>query len=272
MRRLVGLALAVACALAASAPSVASAYRPFDGTDADVADRGAFELELGPAQWYYRHGQGPLRGNYLIAPATVLNLGVFENTEIVVDFQDFVALGPSAPALAGQAGRPAVALLDTDILVKHVFREGSLQGKSGVAFAVEAGPLLPEINGEAGFGASLNAVLSYRWKGGTVHFNEWPSYTRDHNFDIFSGVIVEGPYEWTVRPVCEVFYEKEVNELDTESVLVGAIWNARESLALDVGVRGARVGSDRVAEVRLGFTWALPMWGGGEAPALRAAR
>jgi hypothetical protein len=262
MRGLVGFSLAALCFLS---PAVASAYRPFDGTDADVAERGAFELELGPAQWYYQAGKGPLRGNYLVAPATVLNFGVFEDTEIVVDFQDFVALGPLG-------GRPAVAVIETDILVKHVFREGALQGKSGVSFAVEAGPLLPEINGRTGFGASLNAVLSYRWSGGTVHFDEWPSYTRDHNLDIFSGVIVEGPYQWPVRPVCEVFYENEFNAFAQESVLVGAIWNARESLALDVGVRGARIGSDHVAEVRLGFTWALPMWGGGEAPAIRASR
>ncbi len=28
------------------------AYRPFDGTDADVARVGEFELELGPVNWY----------------------------------------------------------------------------------------------------------------------------------------------------------------------------------------------------------------------------
>jgi hypothetical protein len=52
-------------------------------------------------------------------------------------------------------------------------------------------------------------------------------------------------------------------------VLVGAIWNMKESFALDVGVRGAHVGVDRVAEIRLGFTWALPMWAGAEAPVPR---
>jgi hypothetical protein len=49
------------------APSRAEAYRPFDGTDADVAEVGVFELELGPVQ-YYRLGPQ----NYLVAPDLVL--------------------------------------------------------------------------------------------------------------------------------------------------------------------------------------------------------
>jgi hypothetical protein len=261
MRRLVATLAALESLLL---PSTAEAYRPFDGTDADVAENGAFELELGPAQWYYQTdaGGGPLRGHYVVAPATVLNFGVFEDTEVVVDFQDFVALGPLA-------GRPAAALLGTDVLLKHLFRKGALQGKTGVSFAVEAGPLLPEINGADAFGASLNAVLSYRWDGGSIHFDAWPSYARDQNLDLFSDVILEGPARWLVRPVCEVFYEKRFNAFETESVLVGAIWNMKESFAMDVGVRGAHVGVDRVAEIRLGFTWALPMWAGAEAPVPR---
>ena len=129
----------LACLVAAEfllAPSPAAAYRPFDGTDADVAELGSFELELGPAHLYYQTGQSSLRGNYLIAPATVLNFGIFENTELVLDFDDFVAIGPLD-------GRQPAALLNTDVLVKHVFREGILQGKTGLSIAVEAGPLAP---------------------------------------------------------------------------------------------------------------------------------
>jgi hypothetical protein len=228
--------------------SRAEAYRPFDGTDADVAELGVFELELGPAHWYRLAGQ-----DYVIAPATVLNFGIFDGTELVFDFEDFVALG-------ALNGRPAVALTNTDVLLKHVFREGVLQGKTGLSIAAEAGPLLPEINGANSFGASLNALFSYRWDWGTVHFNEWPSYSRAHNVDLFSGVIVEGPYDWAVRPVTEIFYEKEFNAVETESVLVGAIWTVKESLVFDVGVRSARIGEDKATEVRFGLTWSIPMW------------
>jgi len=45
--------LAYRCSLLAllvlTGVSSAHAYRPFDGTDADVAELGEFELELGPA-------------------------------------------------------------------------------------------------------------------------------------------------------------------------------------------------------------------------------
>jgi hypothetical protein len=248
----------------------AEAYRPFDGTDADVAELGAFELELGPTHFYSQSGSGPLHGNYLIAPATVLNFGIVKDTELVIDFEDFVAEG-------ALDGRPHAALLNTDVLVKHVFREGILQGKTGLSVAVEAGPLTPEVNGTNAFGASANLLLSYRWNWGTVHFNEWPSYTREHNLDVYSGVIVEGPHDWVVRPVTELYVEKEFNGDLTESALVGAIWEVRESFALDVGVRGARVGSDDAAEVRFGFTWSLPLWTPKEdadpkdAPPLRSA-
>src|SRR5579862_8066822 len=87
----------------------ARAYRPFDGTDADVAALGEFELELGPTH-YYRQADR----NFLIAPATVLNLGIVSGTELVVDFSDFVALDSLAP------GQPRVHTGDTDVLLKHV--------------------------------------------------------------------------------------------------------------------------------------------------------
>lgn len=76
--------LSVAClGVTLSLASPARAYRPFDGTDADVAQPREFELELGPAHYYRRAGQ-----NYLITPALVLNLGIVDDTELVVDAQN----------------------------------------------------------------------------------------------------------------------------------------------------------------------------------------
>jgi hypothetical protein len=226
--------------------SRAQAYRPFDGTDADVAELGSFELEMGPAHWYDRAGQ-----QSLLTPVTVLNFGILPGTELVIDFRGSVALGPLN-------GRSRAALLGTDIVVKHVLRDGILQGKSGLSVALELGPLTPEINGNDAFGASSDLILSYRWDWGTVHFNEWPSYSRRHNLDLFSGVIVEGPHDWVVRPVTEVFYEKEFSAERTVSGLIGVIWTAKDSFVLDLGLRGARIGRDNAAEARLGFTWTIP--------------
>jgi hypothetical protein len=260
VRRPAALFAAAAVALVSSS---ASAYRPFDGTDGDTADVGEFELELGPSH-YYRFGSQ----NYLIAPATVLNFGIFGDTELVIDFQDFVALdGPSSPRAVTYAH--SFAVLDTDVFLKHTFRRGVLQGKAGLSIAAEGGPLTPEINGNGRFGASLDVILSYRWGWGTLHFNEWEQYTREAIWDEFSGVIIEGPAGWTVRPVGEMFVERD--GADTQlSGLVGAIWTLDDSLQLDVAVRAARIRDTPAGEIRLGLTWAIAMWG--KAPDATASR
>jgi hypothetical protein len=242
-------------------PRRAEAYRPFDGTDADTAELGSFELELGPVH-YYR--QGPQ--NFLITPALVLNLGIFEDTELVIDVDPYVALGPLSPGVS------RASLLDDDILLKHTFREGTLQGKTGVSIAAEGGLLTPEFNGIDGerglsnVGGSLDVITSYRFGFGAVHWNEWFEFTREQHADLFTGVIVEGPHDWPVRPVAEFYFDKDFAGSQTGSGLVGAIWVVRESFALDVGLRGARVGDEYAAEVRLGFTWAIPIWEPHEEP------
>jgi hypothetical protein len=230
-------------------PRTASAYRPFDGTDADTAELGEFELELGPVHYYRQASQ-----NFLIAPALVLNFGLLERTELVIDAQNYVALGPLTP------GTSRLSFLGDDILVKHTFREGTLQGKTGVSIAAEGGVLTPEINGVASVGASLDVITSYRWGWGTLHWNEWFELTRDQHADLYTGLIVEGPHDWKVRPVGELYYDKDFEGTSTESVLVGVIWQAREAFDFDVGVRGARVADENAVEVRLGLTWRVAMW------------
>src|SRR5207237_8558677 len=92
VRRMPRLNLALvtlAAGIALTTP--AFAYRPFDGTDGDVADVGEFELEMGPAQFL-----STSEGRYLMAPATVLNLGVARGPELVIDFKDFMGLQPVA--------------------------------------------------------------------------------------------------------------------------------------------------------------------------------
>jgi hypothetical protein len=241
----------VAAALAATAlslaPARASAYRPFDGTDADVAEPRVFELEIGPVN-YYRQGDQL----FLITPGMVLNYGLGARTELVFDANVYVGVHKWSP------GAPRVALRGDDLFLKHLFREGTLQGKTGVSIAAEGGVLTPESSGGVvGLGASLDVILSYQWSWGTLHYDEWFQYTRDHHEDLFSGVILEGPHGWKVRPVAELFYEKDFQADQTGSVLVGAIWTLRESLSLDAGFRGARTGDSYVTEARLGLTWSI---------------
>ncbi len=120
--------------------------------------------------------------------------------------------------------------------------------------------LTPELNGIVNVGASLDVITSYRWGWGTAHWNEWVELTRDHHADLYTGLIVEGPHDWRVRPVAELYYDVDFVAGSTESALVGAIWSVRESFDLDLAVRGARVEAENAVEVRLGLTWAIAIW------------
>jgi hypothetical protein len=232
----------------------ALAYRPFDGTDAEVADVGEFELELGPAQFYRSAGQ-----SYVIAPSTVLNLGFLPNLEAVIDFKQFIAN-------RAVSDEQRVRLLDTDVLLKWVLRPGALQGQRGVSVALEAGPLLPELGGERRFGAQANVIVSHRGTFGTVHFNEEAAFSRAGNLELFSSVILEAPAELLVRPVAEVFVEREFGAASEYSALLGAIWSAAESIAVDGALRMAREDGARAFEVRFGFTWSQAIGFGARPP------
>jgi hypothetical protein len=256
-RRSASIAIAVALGLTtAVCVRRAWAYRPFDGTDAHVAGRGEFELELGPVHWYSQAGH-----HYLIAPATVLNLGIFRGAELVVDFQNYVGLD-QAGAPGAPPGESRDRLLDTDVFLKGVLRRGSVQGESGPSVAAEVGPLLPNINGENGYGASCNVIVSQRWSDFTMHVNNRLELSRgDLHLDWFEGLILEGSRDALLRPVTELFVEREfVTRETTWSLLFGAIWQAREGLDLDIGLREARVGQGAVSEIRLGLTWTLTVW------------
>jgi hypothetical protein len=233
---------------ALGATRTASAFRPFDGTDGDVAETGHFELELGPAH-YYRAGSN----TSLIEPAAVLNLGILPRFELVCDFKDFVE-----EEHFGDSSRASIR--GTDLLLKWVAREGELQGKTGLSVAFEGGVLTPEFGGTSGFGAQLDGIASKHWRALTLHFNEQAALTRDQRLDLFSGLILEGPREWPVRPVSEVYLERTATGPVTRSALLGMIWAAAPSLELDTGLRAARENQQAVFEFRLGFTWSIEVW------------
>jgi hypothetical protein len=72
---------------------------------------------------------------------------------------------------------------------------------------------------------------------------------------VFLGGIIEGPSKWTVRPVAEFFYEKEFGQAETVSALIGLIWQVRDNLSFDVGLRHALTNGHFVNEVRAGLTF-----------------
>jgi len=223
----------------------AHAYRPFDGTDGDVADVGEFELELGPLH-YAQEGDE----KFFLTP-TVLNLGIVPRMELVLDFV------PVYP----QAGGPT-QVTDTDVFAKFLLRKGALQEESGPSIAVEAGPLIPEVNGQKGFGASANLILSERWGGLTLHLNNGAQLSRSElDFSYAPSLIGEFELGAPVRPVVELSFETEPKAgSNTYSVLGGAIWGVSEGFDLDAAAVFASVDGTAAYEIRLGLTWAVEVW------------
>jgi hypothetical protein len=219
--------------------SRAVAYRPFDGTDAAVADPGEVEVELQPAGAQWSREQ-----NLLIAPAVVFNYGFLENWEAVLEGQlqtPFAPLGSTSLSASG-------------VFLKHVIHPGSLQDQLGPSIATEFGVLLPDSSGDSRFGASIDTIISQRWDWGTAHLNIAAELTRNQRADVFTDLILEGPSKWLVRPVAEVFYEEEFGQAHTLSALIGAIWQVNDKLSFDVGFRHAITNGLNVNEIRAGLT------------------
>jgi hypothetical protein len=235
----------VVVGLAMVGSTASFAYRPFDGTDAAVADQREVEIEFEPA--------GILRQNAqtsLIAPFMILNYGFAKNWEFVFQGQGEFPLANSDES---------ASINGVGAFLKGVLREGSLQGAGGPSIAIEFGPLLPGLHADSGFGASLGTIVSQRWDWGTVHANVVTELTRDNHADFFVGGIIEGPAKWRVRPVAEFFYEEQIGLSRTISGLVGAIWQVKDNLSFDVGVRHAVVNGHPVEEFRAGMTFGFSL-------------
>jgi hypothetical protein len=241
--RVGGVAALVPAVVLACWCGAAQAYRPFDGTDAAVAETGEMEIELGPVE-YLRDGAD----RTLLAPDLRVNYGFTPGWEASLE-------GDAAHGVTIDV--PGASLIEAEALLKGVLREGSLQEKPGPSIATEFGILLPGINNEHGTGAILDGIASQRWDWGTVHLNAQIALTREQHADYFLDTIIEGPHDWVVRPVSEIFYERNVGLFRTRSALIGAIWQVQDNIAVDFGLRGARVNDHTMGEIRAGVTFAF---------------
>jgi hypothetical protein len=241
--------LAASCAaFVLSSVRDARAYRPFDGTDGDVADFGEFELEVGPVDYVHAGDAQSL------SIPTVLNLGIIPRMELVADFTPYKPLAPKPT--------DGYHVVDTDVFVKILLLKGALQEEDGPSIALETGPLLPEYRGESGFGASANLIVSERWKSLTLHLNNTAELTRsDLELEWSTGLIGELDLGAAVRPVAELTWSRDAEGLNTYSALGGAIWEAAEGLDLDAALLVATTDGQGAFEARVGLTWAVSLWG-----------
>jgi hypothetical protein len=218
----------------------AQAYRPFDGTDAAVADVGEVEIEFQPL--------GALRaGTTKALTDAIFNYGFADRWELV--------LQGTAQTLPEGAGPISVS---NGAFLKYVLVPGVLQDKTGPSVATEFGPLLPP-SGGSGAGFSWTGIVSQRWDWGTIHWNTAANLTPDQHGELFFDAIIEGPNKWKVRPVFEVYSDSVVNVAQTFSALAGAIWQVNDKLSFDAAVRYALVDGRPVNEIRVGMTFGFPL-------------
>jgi hypothetical protein len=232
----------------------AVATRPYDGSRAEVAPPGELKLQLGASD---DHTEA--KGTYWNSPALSANFGVIPRLEVQLHttFNDLFGL-QSTP------DEQERRLTDNSLVVKWLYREGTLQKQSGLSLAAQASVLVPNAGGGSGWGTEVELMESFRWPALELHFTTQLEYTRSHDFDLLQSVIVEGPSAWPVRPVGEVFAE-HVLPLDsgksaasTYSLLVGGIWRATQRLAVDAAFRVAHEDGGLTYEIRAGITWSIP--------------
>jgi hypothetical protein len=225
--------------------SVAWGYRPFVSTDAAVADVKEMEVEVGYFNLERERGK-----NTFIVPKAVLNYGLVRNVEIVGEFA--VEEPPHGP----------VRLADPALSLKAVLKEGVLQEKSGVSFAVEAGPLLPSTNREENrFGFEASGILSGKLDPLTYHVNFGGGVDRAQtNPFIVWGVIAELPITPKLRLVGEINGESVRGNPPDNSAVVGFIWEAPwQKVFIDAGVRRgmSRAAPDWMFTTGLTFSFSL---------------
>ena len=227
----------------------AAAYRPFDGTDADVAEPGKVELEIGPAG--YRQ-QGASR--FVVAPAVVANYGFAPCFEAVLEGRRDIQVN---------AAQPLWQVQDVAFSVKSLLRRGSLQQSTGLSVAFELGMLLPRSGNQ--FGTHVGSIFSFDSEWITLHLNLDNDIWYSVRYEASASLILEGPHRWRLRPVAELLLEREFGRGGfydglAESALLGGIGRWTDAVSFDLGARFGRADRQRQEELRAGFTWAFEPW------------
>lgn len=219
----------------------AHAFRPFDGTDAAVADPGTVEVELGAARLH----QGELH-SYAV-PRLTVNYGLVPGTEVAVEAGLYRAQDAAGAPLHNR-------LQDAALVVKHVFRAGQLQEAEGPSIAGECALLLPH-GGSQSAGVGCAAILSQAWSFATGHANFGLERTVESTTSRSLSLMLEGPDGWKFRPVGELHWAADNTGASERSLLGGFVFPASKELAFDIALRAGRSSDGELRELRVGLTW-----------------
>jgi hypothetical protein len=245
--RLYEVIMAAILAGAAGAPLPAIAYRPFDSTDAAVADPWVVDAEIG----YFNVSRQGGETTYA-TPKAVLNLGIVPNWEVIGEFE------------VEEPVQGDVAVADPGVFVKGVVKDGVLQDRAGPSVAVEVGVLLPATppdERDAGFAGF--AIVSAELRPLLFHLNAGGGVSRSgqSGFPIW-GVIAELPVTAALRIAAEVNGESVESDAAEASALLGTIWDVPGyPLALDAGVRCGLTRAAGDWAVTVGFTYGFSLTG-----------
>lgn len=216
------------------------AYRPYDSTDADVADDDEVEIEFGWQETDFDRESAN-------GGRVVFNLGIGRDREMVIE-GGWVHMRSSS-------GDSSSAIEGVGAFLKQIHRRGSLQGESGFSLASECGFRLPTRSEEIGAGGECLLVASHEISALAIHINAGLAYETDHRWSRSVGLIIEGAGARRLKPGIEVLHEQSEGSHSELWVLAGMTWAASDAYAFDFAHRWAIQPSTDSYEWRLGLTW-----------------
>jgi hypothetical protein len=241
-----------AVALLTAGATPAFALRPFDGTDAAVAEPQSVEVEFQPLG-YLREADE----RWLLFPKGTINYGAGSGWEFNLELTRMLAMTEVEPT-------PTPRYEDFELGVKRVVRAGLMQGKKGPSLAAEADLLLPTSD-EKGTGIAGSLIYSdhFRWVG--LHLTGEVANTRARELGRFGSAIFEFFDRHSAHPVMELTAERKDEHTTTLGLLGGVLWEPRARLVLDLALRTSYADQHN-AEVRAGITFGKHVPHGPEMP------
>ena len=228
------------------APGTAHAYL-VDANDARVAPPGVVEYELQPIGLLHSFTD---QRTYLIAPSLQLYIGLAEEWDMIVLTRGYGAVDGVGTEYA---------LDDNFVAVRRMLVHGTYsddgEGDDGPSLTLQVGAFLPPTDAEEAYaGASVALLFAQQWDAGTLHLNLWLNGWSDE-VELFGSAVMEGPGDWEVRPVVEVWVSHLVDDQLTVSGMAGVVGDVDDALTLEAGVRFGGNDQQQELEVRAAAWW-----------------